>query len=142
MAPPPSRFVAILITGWWMLGVLFMLAAFVPRIILIPVLEENWIAEFALGFQFFVGAGLFLLSMQSWAHESSRWGLEILAWPLLTAAWIQFTIFGILESPRTLSLLIGTACSLASTVRFVEVLIKIRRTRANVLMFESHRLED
>ena len=79
------RVLAIFVRMWFIAGVMLLIGAiteFDPS----PSIGKEPLVEMVLGLFFTAGSVLALAAMYPWRRESTSWGLELGAWPVLASA--------------------------------------------------------
>ena len=136
-----TRFSRILLLGWLICGVMFILSAstnFDPS----PALAKEKLIEIVVGSLLFIGSSINIASAFGWKKESTTWRLEMIGWPMLAGAWGLYSAFVIVRWPWEFLLVIGLSSCFASIYRFIEVFFSSRRTRRNVDLYRSQFLGD
>ena len=136
-----TRFSRILLLGWLICGVLFLVSAFTgfdPS----PTLAKEKLIEIVVGSLLFIGSTINIASAFGWKKESTTWRLELIGWPMLAGAWGLYAAFVILHGPWEFLLVMGLSSCSASIYRFIEVFFSSRRTRRNVDLYRSQFLGD
>ena len=136
-----TRFSRILLLGWLICGVLFLVSAFTgfdPS----PTLAKEKLIEIVVGSLLFIGSTINIASAFGWKKESTTWRLELIGWPMLAGAWGLYSAFVILRGPWEFLLVMGLSSCFASIYRFIEVFFSSRRTRRNVDLYRSQFLGD
>ena len=136
-----TRFSRILLLGWLICGVLFLVSAFTgfdPS----PTLAKEKLIEIVVGSLLFIGSTINIASAFGWKKESTTWRLELIGWPMLAGAWGLYSAFVILHGPWEFLLVMGLSSCFASIYRFIEVFFSSRRTRRNVDLYRSQFLGD
>lgn len=136
-----TRFSRILLLGWLICGVLFLVSAFTsfdPS----PALAKEKLIEVVTGSLLFLGGSINIASAFGWKKESTTWRLELIGWPMLAGAWGLYSAYVVLLGPWEFLLVMGLSSCFASIYRFIEVFFSSRRTRRNVDLYRSQFLED
>ena len=136
-----TRFSRIVLAGWLICGVMFLISfftAFDPS----PTLAKEKLIEIVVGSLLFIGSSINIASAFGWKKESTTWRLELIGWPMLAGAWGLYSAFVIVRWPWEFLLVIGLSSCFASIYRFIEVCFSSRRTRRNVDLYRSLFLED
>ena len=136
-----TRFSRILLLGWLICGVLFLVSAFTgfdPS----PTLAKEKLIEIVVGSLLFIGSTINIASAFGWKKESTTWRLELIGWPMLAGAWGLYSAYVLLRGPWEFLLVIGLSSCFASIYRFIEVFFSSRRTRRNVDLYRSQFLGD
>lgn len=136
-----TRFSRILLLGWLICGVLFLISFFTsfdPS----PSLAKEKLIEIVVGSLLFIGSSINIASAFGWKKESTTWRLEMIGWPMLAGAWGLYSTFVIVCGPWEFLLVIGLSSGFASVYRFIEVFFSSRRTRRNVDLYKSQFLGD
>ena len=136
-----TRFSRILLLGWLICGVLFILSSFTsfdPS----PSLAKEKLIEIVAGGLLFLGSSINIASAFGWKKESTTWRLELIGWPMLAGAWGIYAAFVIVYGPWEFLTVIGLSSCFASIYRFIEVFFSSRRTRRNVDLYRSQILGD
>ena len=136
-----TRFSRILLLGWLICGVLFLVSAFTsfdPS----PALAKEKLIEVVTGSLLFLGGSINIASAFGWKKESTTWRLELIGWPMLAGAWGLYSAYVILRGSGEFLLVIGMSSCFASIYRFIEVFFSSRRTRRNVDLYRSQFLGD
>ena len=136
-----TRFSRILLLGWLICGVMFLISFFTsfdPS----PALAKEKLIEFVVGSLLFLGGSINIASAFGWKKQSTSWRLEMIGWPLLGGAWGLYSAYVILRGPWEFLIIIGLSSCFASIYRFIEVFCISRRTRRNVDLYRSLFLED
>ena len=136
-----TRFSRILLLGWLICGVLFLVSAFTsfdPS----PALAKEKLIEVVTGSLLFLGGSINIASAFGWKKESTTWRLELIGWPMLAGAWGLYSAYVILRGPWEFLLVMGLSSCFASIYRFIEVFFSSRRTRRNVDLYRSQFLGD
>lgn len=136
-----TRFSRILLLGWLICGVLFLVSAFTgfdPS----PTLAKEKLIEIVVGSLLFIGSTINIASAFGWKKESTTWRLELIGWPMLAGAWGLYSAYVILGGPWEFLLVMGLSSCSASIYRFIEVFFSSRRTRRNVDLYRSQFLGD
>ena len=131
-----TRFSRILLLGWLICGVMFILSAFTnfdPS----PALAKEKLIEIVVGSLLFLGGSINIASAFGWKKESTTWRLEMIGWPMLAGAWGLYAAFVIVHGPWEFLLVMGLSSGFASIYRFIEVFFSSRRTRRNVDLYRS-----
>lgn len=131
-----SRFSRIVLAGWLICGVMFLVSAFTgfdPS----PTLAKEKLIEIVVGSLLFIGSSINIASAFGWKKESTTWRLEMIGWPMLAGAWGLYSAFVIVRWPWEFLLVIGLSSGFASVYRFIEVFLSSRRTRHNVDLYKS-----
>ena len=131
-----SRFSRILLTGWLVCGLMFLISTFTtfnPS----PALARDPLVEAVVGASLACGSALAIISAFDWKDVSRSWSFELLGWPLLAGAWGLYATFVILHGPWEFLFVIGLSSSFGSVYRFMEVLFMARQTRRNVAHYRS-----
>ena len=136
-----TRFSRILLLGWLICGVMFLISFFTsfdPS----PALAKEKLIEIVVGSLLFIGSSINIASAFGWKKESTTWRLEMIGWPMLAGAWGLYAAFVILCGSWEFLLVIGLSSCFASIYRFIEVFCISRRTRRNVDLYRSQFLGD
>ena len=136
-----TRFSRILLLGWLICGVMFLISFFTsfdPS----PALAKEKLIEFVVGSLLFLGGSINIASAFGWKKQSTSWRLEMIGWPLLGGAWGLYSAYVILRGPWEFLIIIGLSSCFASIYRFIEVFCISRRTRRNVDLYRSQFLGD
>ena len=136
-----TRFSRILLLGWLICGVLFLVSAFTgfdPS----PTLAKEKLIEIVVGSLLFIGSTINIASAFGWKKESTTWRLELIGWPMLAGAWGLYSAYVILGGLWEFLLVMGLSSCFASIYRFIEVFFSSRRTRRNVDLYKSQFLGD
>ena len=136
-----TRFSRIVLAGWLICGVMFLISfftAFDPS----PSLAKEKLIEFVIGTLLSIGSSINIASAFGWKKESTTWRLEMIGWPMLAGAWGLYSAFVIVGGPWEFLLVIGLSSGFASVYRFIEVFFSSRRTRRNVDLYRSQLLGD
>ena len=136
-----TRFSRILLLGWLICGVMFLISFFTsfdPS----PALAKEKLIEFVVGSLLFLGGSINIASAFGWKKQSTSWRLEMIGWPLLGGAWGLYSAYVILRGPWEFLLVMGLSSCFASIYRFIEVFFSSRRTRRNVDLYRSQFLGD
>ena len=136
-----TRFSRIVLAGWLICGVMFLISFFTsfdPS----PALAKEKLIEFVIGTLLFLGGSINIASALGWKKESTTWRLEMIGWPMLAGAWGLYSAFVILHGPWEFLLVMGLSSGFASIYRFIEVFFSSRRTRRNVDLYRSQFLGD
>lgn len=136
-----TRFSRILLLGWLICGVLFLVSAFTgfdPS----PTLAKEKLIEVVTGSLLFLGGSINIASAFGWKKESTTWRLELIGWPMLAGAWGLYSAYVVLLGPWEFLLVMGLSSCFASIYRFIEVFFSSRRTRRNVDLYRSQFLGD
>ena len=136
-----TRFSRIVLAGWLICGVMFLVSAFTgfdPS----PTLAKEKLIEIVVGSLLFIGSSINIASAFGWKKESTTWRLEMIGWPMLAGAWGLYSAFVIVRWPWEFLLVIGLSSGFASIYRFIEVFFSSRRTRRNVDLYRSQFLGD
>lgn len=136
-----TRFSRILLLGWLICGVLFLVSAFTgfdPS----PTLAKEKLIEIVVGSLLFIGSTINIASAFGWKKESTTWRLELIGWPMLAGAWGLYSAYVILGGPWEFLSVMGLSSCSASIYRFIEVFFSSRRTRRNVDLYRSQFLGD
>lgn len=136
-----TRFSRIILLGWLICGVLFILSSFTsfdPS----PSLAKEKLIEIVAGGLLFLGSSINIASAFGWKKESTTWRLELIGWPMLAGAWGLYAAFVIVNGPWEFLTVIGLSSCFASIYRFIEVFYSSRQTRRNVDMYRSQILGD
>ena len=131
-----TRFSRIVLAGWLICGVMFLVSAFTgfdPS----PTLAKEKLIEIVVGSLLFIGSSINIASAFGWKKESTTWRLEMIGWPMLAGAWGLYSAFVIVRWPWEFLLVIGLSSGFASIYRFIEVFFSSRRTRRNVDLYRS-----
>lgn len=131
-----TRFSRIILLGWLICGVLFILSSFTsfdPS----PSLAKEKLIEIVTGGLLFLGSSINIASAFGWKKESTTWRLELIGWPMLAGAWVLYAAFVIVHGPWEFLTVIGLSSCFASIYRFIEVFFSSRRTRRNVDLYRS-----
>ena len=131
-----SRFSRILLLGWLVCGLMFLISSFTP-FNPSPALARYPLVEAVVGSFLAGGSALAIISAFDWKAESRAWSFELLGWPLLAGAWGLYTTFVILRGPWEFLFVIGLSSFFGSVNRFMEVLFMARQTRRNVAHYRS-----
>lgn len=134
-------FSRIVLAGWLICGVLFLVSAFTgfdPS----PTLAKEKLIEIVVGSLLFIGSTINIASAFGWKKESTTWRLELIGWPMLAGAWGLYSAYVILGGPWEFLLVIGLSSGFASIYRFIEVFFSSRRTRRNVDLYRSQFMGD
>ena len=129
-----TRFSRIVLVGWLICGVMFLISFFTdfdPS----PSLAEEKLIEIVIGTLLSIGSAINIASALGWKKESTTWRLELIGWPMLAGAWGLYTAFVILHGPWEFLTVIGLSSCFASIYRFIEVFLSSRRTRHNVDLY-------
>ena len=87
-----TRFSRILLLGWLICGVLFLVSAFTgfdPS----PTLAKEKLIEIVVGSLLFIGSTINIASAFGWKKESTTWRLELIGWPMLAGAWGLYSAY-------------------------------------------------
>ena len=136
-----TRFSRILLLGWLICGVLFLVSAFTsfdPS----PALAKEKLIEVVTGSLLFLGGSINIASAFGWKKQSTSWRLEMIGWPMLAGAWGLYSAYVILGGPWEFLFVMGLSSCFASIYRFIEVFFSSRRTRRNVDLYRSQFLGD
>ena len=136
-----TRFSRIVLAGWLICGVMFLISFFTsfdPS----PALAKEKLIEFVIGTLLFLGGSINIASALGWKKESTTWRLEMIGWPMLAGAWGLCSAFVILHGPWEFLLVMSLSSGFASIYRFIEVFFSSRRTRRNVDLYRSQFLGD
>ena len=136
-----TRFSRILLLGWLICGVLFILSFFTsfdPS----PALAKEKLVEIVVGSLLFLGGSINIASAFGWKKQSTTWRLELIGWPMLAGAWGLYAAFVIVHGPWEFLTVIGLSSCFASIYRFIEVFYSARQTRRNVDLYRSQFLGD
>ena len=136
-----TRFSRILLLGWLICGVLFLVSAFTsfdPS----PALAKEKLIEVVTGSLLFLGGSINIASAFGWKKQSTSWRLEMIGWPMLAGAWGLYSTYVILRGPWEFLFVMGLSSCFASIYRFIEVFFSSRRTRRNVDLYRSQFLGD
>lgn len=136
-----TRFSRILLLGWLICGVLFLVSAFTsfdPS----PALAKEKLIEVVTGSLLFLGGSINIASAFGWKKQSTSWRLEMIGWPMLAGAWGLYSAYVILRGPWEFLFVMGLSSCFASIYRFIEVFFSSRRTRRNVDLYRSQFLGD
>ena len=136
-----TRFSRILLLGWLICGVLFILSFFTsfdPS----PALAKEKLVEIVVGSLLFLGGSINIASAFGWKKQSTTWRLELIGWPMLAGAWGLYAAFVIVHGPWEFLTVIGLSSCFASIYRFIEVFFSSRQTRHNVDLYKSQFLGD
>ena len=131
-----SRFSRIMLLGWLVCGLMFLLSAFTP-FSPSPALAREPLVESVVGLFLSVGSLFVIVSAFDWKDESRAWSFELLGWPLLAGAWGLYATYVILHGPWEFLFVIGLSCFFGAVYRFVEVFLLARQTRRNVAHYKS-----
>ena len=134
-------FSQIVLAGWLICGVLFLVSAFTgfdPS----PTLAKEKLIEIVVGSLLFIGSTINIASAFGWKKESTTWRLELIGWPMLAGAWGLYSAYVILCGPWEFLTVIGLSSCFASIYRFIEVFYSSRQTRRNVDLYRSQFLGD
>ena len=136
-----TRFSRIVLAGWLICGVMFLISfftAFDPS----PSLAKEKLIEFVAGGLLSIGSAINIASALGWKKESTTWRLELIGWPMLAGAWGLYAAFVIVHGPWEFLTVIGLSSCFASIYRFCEVFFSSRQTRHNVDLYRSQFLGD
>ena len=136
-----TRFSRILLLGWLICGVMFLISFFTsfdPS----PALAKEKLIEFVVGSLLFLGGSINIASAFGWKKQSTSWRLEMIGWPLLGGAWGLYSAYVILHGSWAFLIIIGLSSCFASIYRFCEVFFSSRQTRHNVDLYKSQFLGD
>ena len=136
-----TRFSRIVLAGWLICGVMFLISFFTsfdPS----PALAKEKLIEVVTGSLLFLGGSINIASAFGWKKQSTSWRLEMIGWPMLAGAWGLCAAFVILHGPWEFLLVMGLSSCFASIYRFIEVFFSSRRTRRNVDLYRSQFLGD
>ena len=136
-----SRFSRIVLLGWLVCGVLFILSFFTsfdPS----PALAKEKLVEIVVASLLSIGSSINIASAFGWKKESTTWRLEMIGWPMLAGACGLSSVYVILRGPWEFLIIIGLSSCFASIYRFCEVFFSSRRTRRNVDLYRSQFLGD
>ena len=136
-----TRFSRIVLAGWLICGVMFLISFFTsfdPS----PTLAREKLIEIVVGSLLFIGSTINIASAFGWKKESTTWRLELIGWPMLAGAWGLYSAYVILRGPWEFLLVMGLSSCFASIYRFIEVFFSSRRTRRNVDLYRSQFLGD
>ena len=136
-----TRFSRILLAGWLICGVMFLISFFTsfdPS----PALAKEKLIEVVTGSLLFLGGSINIASAFGWKKQSTSWQLEMIGWPMLAGAWGLYSAYVILRGPWEFLLVMGLSSCFASIYRFIEVFFSSRRTRRNVDLYRSQFLGD
>ena len=136
-----TRFSRIVLSGWLICGVMFLISfftAFDPS----PSLAKEKLIEFVAGGLLSIGSAINIASALGWKKESTTWRLELIGWPMLAGAWGLYAAFVIVHGPWEFLTVIGLSSCFASIYRFCEVFFSSRQTRHNVDLYRSQFLGD
>ena len=131
-----TRFSRIVLLGWLICGVMFLISFFTsfdPS----PALAKEKLIEFVVGSLLFLGGSINIASAFGWKKQSTSWRLEMIGWPLLGGAWGLYSAYVILRGPWEFLIIIGLSSCFASIYRFCEVFFSSRQTRHNVDRYRS-----
>ena len=131
-----TRFSRILLLGWLICGVMFILSAYTnfdPS----PALAKEKLIEIVVGSLLFLGGSINIASAFGWKMQATSWRLEMSGWPMLAGAWGLYSAYVILRGPWEFLLVMGLSSGLASIYRFIEVFFSSRQTRRNVDLYRS-----
>lgn len=131
-----TRFSRILLLGWLICGVMFILSAYTnfdPS----PALAKEKLIEIVVGSLLFLGGSINIASAFGWKKQSTSWRLEMIGWPMLAGAWGLYSAYVILRGPWEFLLVMGLSSGFASIYRFCEVFFSSRQTRHNVDLYRS-----
>lgn len=136
-----THFSRIILLGWLICGVLFLVSAFTgfdPS----PTLAKEKLIEIVVGSLLFIGSTINIASAFGWKKESTTWRLELIGWPMLAGAWGLYSAYVILRGPWEFLTVIGLSSCFAAIYRFIEVFYSSRQTRRNVDLYRSQFLGD
>lgn len=136
-----TRFSRIVLAGWLICGVMFLISFFTsfdPS----PSLAKEKLIEFVIGSLLSIGSAINIASALGWKKESTTWRLELIGWPMLAGAWGLYAAFVIVRGPWEFLTVIGLSSCFASIYRFIEVFYSARQTRRNVDLYRSQFLGD
>ena len=136
-----TRFSRIVLAGWLICGVMFLISFFTsfdPS----PALAKEKLIEVVTGSLLFLGGSINIASAFGWKKQSTTWRLELIGWPMLAGAWGLYSAFVIVHGPWEFLTVIGLSSCFASIYRFIEVCFSSRRTRRNVDLYRSQFLGD
>ncbi len=131
------RMLASFVLMWFIAGVMFLIGAitgFDPS----QSIGNEPLVEMVLGLFFTAGSVLALAAMYPWRRESTSWGLELGAWPVLASSWALFAVFALLNGPGAFQAVPASGAAFACVHRFTEVMLVIRRTRKNVENYKTN----
>ena len=131
-----TRFSRIVLAGWLICGVMFLISFFTdfdPS----PSLAKEKLIEIVIGSLLSIGSTINIASALGWKKESTTWRLELIGWPMLAGAWGLYAAFVIVHGPWEFLTVIGLSSCFASIYRFIEVFFSSRRTRRNVALYRS-----
>ena len=131
------RVLAIFVLMWFIAGVMFLIGAvtgFDPS----PSISKEPLVEMVLGLFFTAGSVLALAAMYPWRRESTSWGLELGAWPVLASSWALYAVFALLNGSWAFQAVLASGAAFACIHRFIEVMLVIRRTRMNVENYKTN----
>ena len=131
------RVLAIFVLMWFIAGVMFLIGA-VTGFDPVPSISKEPLVEMVLGLFFTAGSVLALAAMYPWRRESTSWGLELGAWPVLASSWALYAVFALLNGPWALQAVLASGAAFACVHRFIEVMLVIRRTRKNVEHYKTN----
>ena len=131
------RVLTIFVLMWFIAGVMFLIGAvtgFDPSLSI----GKEPLVEMVLGLFFTAGSVLALAAMYPWRRESTSWGLELGAWPVLASSWALYAVFDLLNGPWAFQAVMASGAAFACVHRFTEVMLVTRRTRMNVENYKTN----
>ena len=131
------KVLAIFVLMWFIAGVMFLIGAvtgFDPS----ASIGKEPLVEMVLGLFLTAGSVLALAAMYPWRRESTSWGLELGAWPVLASSWALYAVFALLNEPWGFQAVLASGAAFACVHRFTEVMLVTRRTRMNVENYKTN----
>ena len=137
-----NRSVVIIVASWWVYGTLLIISGIYPAFRVNPaIVEEQW-SQIVLGLLLNLGSGIIVRSRFPRESGLESWGMELLGWPILTGAWVLYTLFVLGSGPWWFPVALGVGFALGTTLRFFEIWQYARTTRRNIAELEARGGQD
>ena len=131
------RSVVLIVASWWVCGALILISGIYPAFRVNPaIVEEQW-SQIVLGLLLNLGSGIIVCSQFPWKNVQVSWGMELLGWPMLTGAWVLYTLFVLGSGPWWYPVTLGVGFALGATLNFFEIWQYARTTRRNIAELEA-----
>ena len=128
-----SRPARLLMWGWFLGGITFIMGTIFPEIDVNPAIAPAPYTELILGLLLLAGSLMMNLSVLNWRNESTGWRFELIALPILTTAWLMYLLLIVTAATTSLfPLALGLGHIAYCGMRFYEVNMFIDNTRENV----------
>ena len=137
-----NRSVVIIVASWWVYGTLLIISGIYPAFRVNPaIVEEQW-SQIVLGLLLNLGSGIIVRSRFPRKNGLESWGMELLGWPMLTGAWVLYTLFVLGSGPWWSPVALGVGFALGTALRFFEIWQYAHTTRRNIAELQTRGGQD